>query len=231
MLCDRCHENEAVVSIVEITDGKEQTLNLCRECAAKSASKGITVMHLPGSSFLGDILAGMLGLDAAEEEKEPVDRGEDLKKNNIVSYQIRRSDGRTFTASASAASFTDTSVTTGRRYSYTIRALCGESIYSAYSASKAAKAVPAGPKIKTKAGRKKITISWKKVAGAKGYQVYRAVKKKGSYKKVKTTRARSWINKGCKRGKMYYYKVRAYTKVRGKTVYGDWSSVSGRKAR
>ena len=153
------------------------------------------------------------------------------KKNNIVSYQIRRSDGRTFTASASAASFTDTSVTTGRRYSYTIRALCGESIYSAYSASKAAKAVPAGPKIKTKAGRKKITISWKKVAGAKGYQVYRAVKKKGSYKKVKTTRARSWINKGCKRGKMYYYKVRAYTKVRGKTVYGDWSSVSGRKAR
>ena len=84
MLCDRCHENEAVVSIVEITDGKEQTLNLCRECAAKSASKGITVMHLPGSSFLGDILAGMLGLDAAEEEKEPVDRGEDRKKNNIV---------------------------------------------------------------------------------------------------------------------------------------------------
>ena len=153
------------------------------------------------------------------------------KKNNIVAYQIRRSDGKTFTASASAASFTDTSVTTGRRYSYTIRALCGESTYSAHSAAKAAKAVPAGPKITTKAGRKKITISWKKVAGARGYQVYRAVKKQGSYKKVTTTRSRSWINKGCKRGKTYYYKVRAYTKVQGKTVYGSWSSVSGRKAK
>jgi len=83
VLCDRCHEKEAVVSIVEIIGGKEQTLNLCRECAAKTAGSGITIMQLPGSSFMSELLASVLGL-SEDDQKEDSDSSENLKKNNVI---------------------------------------------------------------------------------------------------------------------------------------------------
>lgn len=57
-----------------------------------------------------------------------------------------------------------------------------------------------------------LKISWKRVKKAKGYQIYRATKKNGKYKKVKTIKKAktvSWINKKLTTGKRYYYKVRA----------------------
>lgn len=57
----------------------------------------------------------------------------------------------------------------------------------------------------------KARISWSKVNGAKKYQIYRATKKSGKYKKVRTvsSKTRSCINSGLTTGKTYYYKVRA----------------------
>lgn len=57
-----------------------------------------------------------------------------------------------------------------------------------------------------------LKVSWKKVKTAKGYQIYRATKKNGKYKKVKTIKKAktvSWTNKKLTTGKRYYYKVRA----------------------
>lgn len=62
-------------------------------------------------------------------------------------------------------------------------------------------------------GYSKLTVSWKRVKNAKGYQIYRATKKNGTYKKVKTIKTAktvSWTNKKLTTGKRYYYKVRAY---------------------
>ncbi|MDO4383356.1 MAG: phosphodiester glycosidase family protein [Eubacteriales bacterium] len=74
---------------------------------------------------------------------------------------------------------------------------------------------------------KKAKITWKKASNASGYKVYRATSSKGKYKCVKTTGSgsRSWTNSKLKKGKTYYYKVRAYRKASGKTVYGSYSSV------
>ena len=86
-----------------------------------------------------------------------------------------------------------------------------------------APAKPNPPGLKTSTTYKSVKLSWKKVKKAKGYQIYRASKKNGKYKRVKTTKARSWTNKKLTTGKTYYYKVRAYKKVGKKTVYGSFS--------
>ena len=66
-----------------------------------------------------------------------------------------------------------------------------------------------------------------KVKNADGYQVYRATKKNGKYKLVKVVKGNkkvSYTNTKLKKNKKYYYKVRAYRTVKGKKVYGAFSS-------
>ena len=78
---------------------------------------------------------------------------------------------------------------------------------------------------KKKGGKKKVTLGWKKVTGAKKYQVYRATKKNGKFKKVATVSKTSYVNKKLKKNKKYFYKVRAYAKVDGKEYKGAFSAV------
>jgi len=54
-----------------------------------------------------------------------------------------------------------------------------------------------------------IRITWKKAKNAKKYQVYRATKKNGKYKKITTVTRTSYTNSNLKKGTKYYYKVRA----------------------
>ena len=54
-----------------------------------------------------------------------------------------------------------------------------------------------------------VRISWKKVKNAKKYQVYRANKKNGRYKKITTLTGTSYINSDLKKGTRYFYRVRA----------------------
>ena len=72
-----------------------------------------------------------------------------------------------------------------------------------------------------------IRVSWKKAKNAKKYQVYRATKKKGKYKKVATVKKTTYVNKGLKDGKKYFYKVRA---VNGKKK-GKYSAVKSATAK
>lgn len=60
----------------------------------------------------------------------------------------------------------------------------------------------------------KIRVSWEASADADGYEVYRASSKDGKYKKVYSTDdpEKNWyINTNRKTGKVYWYKVRAYS--------------------
>lgn len=83
--------------------------------------------------------------------------------------------------------------------------------------------------------RQKLVITWKKVKGAKGYELYRRTGKKGSYKKLKVIKSGStlkYTNSKLKKGTAYYYKIRAYKyDAKGKKVYGGWSSVKGKTSR
>ena len=73
----------------------------------------------------------------------------------------------------------------------------------------------------------KVTLKWSGAAGATGYQVYYSTKKDSGYEKVISTASKSaskTFSKSAK-GKKIYFKVRAYKKVNGKTIFGSWSTV------
>lgn len=66
------------------------------------------------------------------------------------------------------------------------------------------------PEIQVNAsGYESLKISWKKVSGAKTYDIYRASSKSGEYKKVITTAKLSYSDKKISQNRTYYYKVRA----------------------
>ena len=109
----------------------------------------------------------------------------------------------------------------------------GAPAYGASNSAAAAKAVKkAKIKVKLTAGEAAMTVKWNRVKKAGGYQIYRSTAKKGKYKRIKTVKKASTIkytNKKLKEGKRYYYKVRAFKKSKGKTVYSKFSKVQSKK--
>lgn len=67
--------------------------------------------------------------------------------------------------------------------------------------------------IKAKVSGKSIKISWKKRAGDKQYKVYYSNKKKGKYTLAATVKSNSYKFRKGKKGKTYYFKVRAVNKA------------------
>ena len=63
--------------------------------------------------------------------------------------------------------------------------------------------------LKLTAGKKRVTITYKKSTGATKYEIYRSTKKSSGYKKIATTSKTKYIDKKVSKGKRYYYKVRA----------------------
>ena len=63
--------------------------------------------------------------------------------------------------------------------------------------------------LKAKAGKKKVILTFKKVAGATKYYVYRSAKKTKGFKKIGKTTTTKYVDKKAKKGKRYYYKVAA----------------------
>ena len=98
--------------------------------------------------------------------------------------------------------------------------------YSDLSSSRYAVPSLSTPSIKKLTpGTKKVTVSWNKISGANGYKLYRATSRSGSYKLVKTTSSTSFTDRSLKKGKKYYYKLKAYRKVDGKLKYSSYSAV------
>ena len=90
-------------------------------------------------------------------------------------------------------------------------------------------AVAAPTKLKAASTTKtSVKLSWKKVSGASGYEIYRNGKKVGTVKKGSTT---SYTDKSLSRYTSYKYKIRAYKTVSGKKVYSDFSSQISAKTK
>ena len=71
----------------------------------------------------------------------------------------------------------------------------------------------AAPKLSSvKSSKSGITFKWNKVSGASGYYVYRKTGS-GDYEKIATVKGGSkvsYVDKKAKKGKTYYYTVKAY---------------------
>ncbi len=97
------------------------------------------------------------------------------------------------------------------------------------------KIVPKAPAIsRLKATSGQVTVSWKKVAGVTGYQVVYSLKSNfaSSVKKIaKGASKSSLVVKGLKAGKTYYFRMRTYRTINGKTYWSDWSKTKSVKAK
>ncbi|MBR6567367.1 MAG: fibronectin type III domain-containing protein [Clostridia bacterium] len=84
--------------------------------------------------------------------------------------------------------------------------------------------------------KKQLTATWKTVSGATGYEVVYSTSKKFTKKTTKTAtikkaKTKKTTIKKLKKGKKYYFKVRAYKTVDGKKIYGALSSVKNVKIK
>lgn len=159
--------------------------------------------------------------------------GVSLKWNSISGaqkYYIYRKEGNSgykkIAEVKDAVSYTDKSVTSGKNYTYAVRALKGSSMsaYTGKSINYLAQANVSALNNKDNG----IEVKWSKVSGAKGYYVYRK-EGKNSYKKIATitnANTTSYTDTSVKNnnGKAYTYTVRAYANnalaaYTGKSVY------------
>ena len=80
--------------------------------------------------------------------------------------------------------------------------------------------------------KKTVSISFKKVAGATSYNIYRSTKKKGKYTCVANVTKTKYKDKTVKSGKKYYYKVVAVNaNEAGADIEGKASKVKAVKAK
>jgi len=81
--------------------------------------------------------------------------------------------------------------------------------------------------------KKSATVKWKKKSGVTGYQVQYSTSKskiaKGKKVTVKGASKKSVTIKKLKSKKTYYFRIRCYKKVNGKTYYSTWSKVKKSK--
>ena len=165
------------------------------------------------------------------------------KVASVSGYEVYRSSKKTGTytkvktIAGSTNKFTHNNLKSGTVYYYKIRAYkkSGSSyIYGAFSNVMSATTKPGAVTIKASAGTKRAVISWNKVNGAKGYEVYMSTSKNGKYTKIAAKNASTTkVEKSrLTSKKIYYFKVRAYTKTAtGKKVYAGYSNIKSVKVK
>ncbi len=135
-------------------------------------------------------------------------------------------------------SYTINKLKAGTNYKYKIRAyktISGKKYYGQYTAELSTATKPSTAKISSlKTKSKTVTVNWKKVSNATGYEVYMATSKNGKYSKKTTVTSNKTVKytvKKLKKNKTYYFKIRTYKTVNGKKVYGAYSSIKSIKAK
>lgn len=158
------------------------------------------------------------------------------KVSDADGYKIYRSDKTSAVktiAGAGTLSWTNTGLKTGKSYTYKVKAYKNDGdkvLLSEKSAvTKSVKPALNKPGISgISKGKGYAAVKWTKTAGANGYQLYRATSKTGKYTCIKTATKGTTVtykNTKLKKGKKYYYKVRAYRTVDGKKVHSAYSAV------
>ena len=159
------------------------------------------------------------------------------KVKNADGYLIYRKTGsgswKKITAvKSTAGSYTDSKLTAGKSYTYTVRAYkkVNGKVYKGDYDKKGLtiNLVPKTPVLKklSKASGSSLKLTWGKVTNADGYVIYRKVSTSNKWEKVATIKKGSTVSytdKNLKSGKTYTYTVRAYKTVNGKNIYSSYN--------
>ena len=134
-------------------------------------------------------------------------------------------------ATVTTNSYTNENLKRGIKYYYKIIASSGDELTDADACDAVGIMVPAKvamKKITVNAPNQTVKIRWTKQKYVTGYRVYRATSKTGKYKcikNIKNNKTVSYIDSKIKGKRTYYYKVRSYIKINGKTIYGNYSNI------
>ncbi|MDO5294863.1 MAG: InlB B-repeat-containing protein [bacterium] len=150
-------------------------------------------------------------------------------------YEASTSNGTyKLVATTKSTSYTKKGIQTGTKRYYKVRAYRMNGTKKQYgSYSKVVSGtvkLPIPTKLKVvKSNATTTKLTWNKVSGASGYEIYRSTSKKGTYKKVATVNTSFYKNSRLKKKQTYYYKVRAYRIVNGKKIYSGYTTIVSRK--
>lgn len=158
------------------------------------------------------------------------------KVKNADGYLIYRKTGsgswkNIAAVKSTASSYTDSKLTAGKSYTYTVRAykkVNGKAYKGDYDKKGLTiNLVPKTPVLKklSKASGSSLKLTWGKAANADGYVIYRKVSGSNKWEKVATIKKGSTVSytdKNLKSGKTYTYTVRAYKTVNGKNIYSSY---------
>lgn len=205
---------------------------------------------LAGENFVYDMTDGVPVSRPLAVKQKTVTKGLQQAKiswkkvSGVKGYQIRYGTSKSFksyktvTVGSSTLSKTFTGLNKDKTYYFKVRAYKvdgdGNKIYGKFGSSKSVKPDGKVTSVTLKKPKKQqLKVSWKKVPGAKGYQIRYATNK--SFKNSKTVTVSSKYStmtlSKLTGGKRYYVKIRAYTKSGNKKVYGAYSTVKNLKVK
>lgn len=139
-----------------------------------------------------------------------------------VSYKYSGENWRSVTTTK--RSITLSNLKSGKKYAFRVRAAAGKNL-AEYSSIVKCTTFPAKvSKITAVQSASAIKLSWKAVEGATGYRVYKYNPESKKWEKVATTTAVSCKVKNLDSGTVYKFRVKAYIKADGQTLWGEASS-------
>ncbi len=156
-------------------------------------------------------------------------------------YELLRSEAANGTFSKIAVisagadrTYYDKNIQKHKDYFYKIRAVDGaeKKGYSSYSSVVSGWVVKKTAMISVSSqDNTSLLIQWKEVPNADSYKIQRSTKKNGTYKDLAVVKngQTSYIDTNLKEKKTYYYKVRVFNNVNGKSGYSQYCSPMGGK--
>lgn len=152
------------------------------------------------------------------------------KLTGATGYYIYRKDSSNgsfkYLGATTRTSYTNKKLTSGKNYYYVVvgyKKFNSKTLKGAKSGVLQATTRPKAPTLKGFASTKSSTLTWSKVTGASGYEVYMSTSKNGTYNKIATIGGTSskiatigstsiiYKKASLTSGKTYYFKVRSYT--------------------
>ena len=127
--------------------------------------------------------------------------------------------------------YSNTGLEAGKTYTYKMRAFAipedGKKVFGAYSNEVTVAVMPETPKLSGSSNKEgRAVLTWNKVTGAAGYQVWMSTSKDGNYsikKSITDGSTTAYTQYDLKSGTTYFFKIRAYTEVNGKKTFGGYS--------
>lgn len=80
-------------------------------------------------------------------------------------------------------------------------------------------------------GTRRVKLTWKSVKQAEKYEIYRSLKKNGTYQRIGTTAKAFFTDKKAVPGATCYYKIRARRTLNGSPAYGRFCAVKSVKLK